>query len=285
LPLTSTKINSKVEYHCFPGFERDGPFERTCGQDGYWSGAEPKCLKPVPAFIPRNDISEGDRTSSFGRIGGNFDTIGETNNPGSSSNVGVYIGVALGLTVIVGLMFLGIYYYRRQKALANKPPAPYRDRNSNGVSGLGAFNGFSSTSIYHNGNPTNGLPAQPPTRTAGIMPHPPRQPMPPIQMYSMDESATSTPRHDEHRGPIYDTINDDSSAGSGYTRSHSGSGMSTSSTTFGPPLPAANGFSGFKGSNGSFVPHDYDIPEGSDHSSNSRPTIPVAAVTINGIAV
>jgi hypothetical protein len=65
--------------------------------------------------------------------------------------------------------------------------------------------------------------------------------MPPIQMYSLDESASSTPRNDDHRGPIYDTINDDSSAGSGYTRSQNGSDKGYP-TTFGPPLPAANGF-------------------------------------------
>ena len=108
-------------------------------------------------------------------------------------------------------------------------------------------------------------------------------------MYSMDESASSTPRHDDHRGPIYDTINDDSSAGSGYTRSQNGSehafgGVGSTPTTFGPPLPAANGY--YKGNNNSpFVPHDYDIPEGSDHGSSSRPTLAVASVTINGIAV
>ena len=108
--------------------------------------------------------------------------------------------------------------------------------------------------------------------------------MPPIQMYSLDESASSTPRHEDHRGPIYDTINDDSSAGSGYTRSQNGSengfGVGGTPTTFGPPLPAANGY--YK-SNAPFVPHDYDIPEGSDHSS--RPALSVASVTINGIAV
>jgi hypothetical protein len=113
--------------------------------------------------------------------------------------------------------------------------------------------------------------------------------MPPIQMYSMDESAASTPRHDDHRGPIYDTINDDSSAGSGYTRSQNGSehafGVGSTPTTFGPPLPAANGFYKGNSNNVPFVPHDYDVPEGSDHGSNSRPTLSVASVTINGIAV
>ncbi len=55
---SSTKIGGKVEYHCFPGFERDGPFQRTCGEDGYWSGKEPKCNKPIPVVITRNDIDE-----------------------------------------------------------------------------------------------------------------------------------------------------------------------------------------------------------------------------------
>lgn len=287
LPLGTTTIGSKAEYHCFPGFERDGPFERSCGEDGYWSGPEPKCIKPVPAFVPSNDLSEGDRSSTFGRIGTSINSIDDAKNEGGSSNVGLYIGIALGLTVVLGLLFLGIYYYRRQKQLANKPPAPYRDRNSNGIGGLASFNGFSGSGLYHNGTPSNGLQLP---RTAGIMPHPPRQQILPIQMYSMDEASNSISGLEDHRGPIYDTINDDSSAGSGYTRSHSGSengfGVSAASTTFGPPLPAANGYSGYKGSNESFIPHDYDIPEGSYMSSgSSRPTIPVASVTINGIAV
>ena len=39
-----------IEHHCLPGFERDGPFERVCLEDGYWSGVEPSCQKPRPVL-------------------------------------------------------------------------------------------------------------------------------------------------------------------------------------------------------------------------------------------
>jgi len=75
----------------------------------------------------------------------------------------------------------------------------------------------------------------------------------------------------------------------GYSRSQNGSDKGYNNhqpTTFGPPLPAANGYN-YKNSssNSNFVPHDYDIPEGSDSGTSSRPTLSVASVTINGIAV
>ena len=77
---------------------------------------------------------------------------------------------------------------------------------------------------------------------------------------------------------------------SGYSRSQNGSDKgggynNLQPTTFGPPLPAANGYYKGGGSNSNFVPHDYDIPEGSDSGTSSRPTLSVASVTINGIAV
>ena len=59
----------------------------------------------------------------------------------------MYIGVALGLIVIIGLLILGIYYFRKQRALANKPPAPYRDRNANGVSAIGGLHGYANTGL------------------------------------------------------------------------------------------------------------------------------------------
>ena len=52
----STVIGSTLEYHCFPGYERSGPFERTCLDDGYWSGREPSCSKPRPVLKPSVSI-------------------------------------------------------------------------------------------------------------------------------------------------------------------------------------------------------------------------------------
>ena len=105
---------------------------------------------------------------------------------------------------------------------------------------------------------------------------------------------------EDHRGPIYDTINDDSS-GSGYSRSHSGGGGGSDhggyapQSTFSPNNGAAGLGGGYPKANPGYS-HDYDIPEGSDHGSSSRsgsgsgPNAAangnsVGAVTINGIAV
>jgi uncharacterized iron-regulated membrane protein len=93
-------------------------------------------------IITTNDIQEDER-SSLGRAAGT--SLGEASPEGESSSVGMYIGVALGLIVILGLLILGIYYFRKQRALANKPPAPYRDRNSNGVSAIGGLHGYANT--------------------------------------------------------------------------------------------------------------------------------------------
>ena len=74
---------------------------------------------------------------------------GGTRNPEEAGGAGLYIGIALGLIVVVGLMILGIYFYRKQKAITSKPPpAPYRDRNANGIPGY--------TTALYNGGSSNG---------------------------------------------------------------------------------------------------------------------------------
>ena len=192
--------------------------------------------------------------------------------------------IILGLILAIGLMFIGVYFCRKQHALAAKPPAPYRDRNANG--GVSMVGGYASTGVYHTasngppqpGGPNGGLPP----RTAGINT---RAPPPPIQMYSMDEAAHSAssamvadlgPPTINNNGPapppIYDTINDDhSSGGSGYA--HSGSDRYTPSTF-------KNGGSSFHAYNNQGMNHDYDTPEGSGEAHKNS-----ATVTINGIAV
>ena len=189
----------------------------------------------------------------------------------------------VGLILAIGLMFIGVYFCRKQHALAAKPPAPYRDRNANG--GVSMVGGYASTGVYHtssNGPPQPGGNGGLPPRTAGINT---RAPPPPIQMYSMDEAAHSNgsamadlsgqPTINNNGpvspAPIYDTINDDhSSGGSGYA--HSGSDRYTPSTF-------KNGGSSFHAYNNSGMNHDYDTPEGSEPNKSSN------TVTINGIAV
>ena len=34
----STKYGSVAEYHCDPGYTREGPFQRECELSEYWSG-------------------------------------------------------------------------------------------------------------------------------------------------------------------------------------------------------------------------------------------------------
>ena len=42
----------------------------------------------------------------------------------------MWIGVALGLLVVLGLLVLGVYFYMKQRALQSTKPPPYsRDRD------------------------------------------------------------------------------------------------------------------------------------------------------------
>jgi len=215
-----------------------------------------------------------------------------------TSAVGTWIGVILGLLVVVGLLILGIYFYRKQRAIAAKPPAPYSSSgNGNENTSLEqighafatSFRAGSNRSDYmtagvygapalNNGNghhePANNAPRPqppplPPTgpRLGGIGQRPP----PPIQMYSMEDEST--------RGPIYDTINDDrSSGGSGYSSGGNGP------VPVAPPQPPST-----FGKPSNFGGHEYDVPEGSDGGRRGQPASrsasSVGAVTINGIAV
>jgi hypothetical protein len=269
----TTNIGSIVEYHCFPGYDREGDFQRVCLEDGYWSGPTPECNRPQPIAILSDNTVDGTHNVRAG--GRNAD-----DSLPEGSSVGLYIGIVLGLIVVIGLMVLGIYFYRKQRALATKPPAPYRDRNANGpggVSMVGGLNGYASTGVYHTAS--NGGPGVQPPRTASILGT--RVP-PPIQMYSMDDHPTGllglgggnlTGPTTNGTAPIYDTINDDHSSGgasAGYARS-GGSGSDRGAytpSTFKNGAPALNGA----------YSNDYDTPEGSD------PRV-INTVTINGIAV
>jgi len=121
-------------------------------------------------------------------------------------------------------------------------------------------------------------------------PHPVVQyyrPPPPIQMYSIEDT-------EDHRGPIYDTINDGDSGHSSYSRSNGSSdngGVPPAvvgaypRSTFGTPGVGGGGAI----HNGGFA-GDYDVPEGGDelrhHSAlAARNSAAIGTVTINGIAV
>lgn len=260
----TTTIGSTVEYHCFPGFERSGPFERTCYEDGYWSGKEPSCSKPRPITILSDNTVDGTKNVRAGSIS---EEVG-----GGSSSVGMWIGVALGLIVVIGLLILGVYFYRKQRSITSKP-APFRDRNSNGVSNGGGPtpNGtaaYTMSGIY----PVAGVSGVN-GRIGG------RPPPPPIQMYSMDDGGGLD---DPTRAPIYDTINDDSS-GSVYSQSNGSGGSNKGGGNYAPTSTFSPGQSNgyppppHRTVNGNGVVNEYDVPEGSE----GRP----AKVTINGIAV
>ena len=278
----TTTMSSIVEYHCFPGYDRDGPFERVCGEDGYWSGVEPSCQKPRPILpvITDNTIDGAENIRSGPAV---------TTDSEDTSSVGTWIGVALGLIVVIGLLVLGVYFYRKKRAMTSKPP-PYRDSRGPSVPTNGEYimssvyggvsNGSNGSMSNGNGTHVNGV--HPPT-----VPNLPnrigQRPPPPIQMYGMDDSGNAGGTED-HRGPIYDTINDDSS-GSGYSRSNPGSdkGHYAPTSTF---TPNGNGYPPQTGprTNGGFV-NEYDVPEGSEQQLSGSSRNSVGAVTINGIAV
>ncbi len=291
----STKIGARAEYHCFPSYEREGPFTRECLEDGFWSGREPECKRPRPKELPilRDNTVDGTTNVRAGSrpLGGGSGDATER----EASSVGTWIGVALGLIVVVGLLILGGYFYRKRRAIASKP-APYSGSSSSGhgPTSRGGPSDYLATGVY-GGSAASTSPSN------GALPAPPRigqRPPPPIQMYSMDDASSSTHLngggsngilHDgggglaaDARGPIYDTINDDSS-GSGYSRASSSNAASNShhhyggSSTFGaglPPVARTNG--GYS--------HEYDVPEGAEHLGGGGRG-PVGAVTINGIAV
>jgi hypothetical protein len=159
----STKFLSQAEYHCNPGFVRTGPFTRICEITGYWSGTDPSCRFPAaarPRNVPRREDNSGTSKVEEGE---------------ASSSAGVWIGIALGVIVILGLLVVGVYFYRKQQNLQTKPS---RDSNANGLGHLGIPSYVSQTFPDHHGA---------------------RPPPPSIQMYSMEEP-------EDPRGPIYDTI-------------------------------------------------------------------------------
>merc|ERR1711974_333281 len=171
-----------------------------------------------------------------------------------NSSIGVWIGVGLGLIAVIGLLVVGIYFYRKQMALQSKAT---RDSNANGLGVLG-------------------IPSYAVQSYSGQIG---TRPPPPIQMYSIDDSP------EDHRGPIYDTINDDNSSHSQSSYSHSNSGGSDntpySRSTFNPVTTGSDmGHYNNAGYN-----NDYDVPEGNDRQSPPKiktPTVPsnVGVVTI-----
>ena len=85
---SSTKYGALVEYLCFPGFTRDGPFQRRCEISGQWSGQDPVCY--VASRLPAPTSSEP--SNSLPRDGDNNVTGGNQDN--DNGNIGVWIGVA-----------------------------------------------------------------------------------------------------------------------------------------------------------------------------------------------
>jgi CUB/sushi domain-containing protein len=241
----STRLGSVVEYLCVPGYTREGPFQRTCEISGYWSGQDPKC------YIPR-------KLAVTPLVGGNSRPYQTGGSPSQgkdktdNSGIGVWIGVGLGLIVVIGLLVVGIYFYRKQMALQSKPT---RDSNANGLGVLGIPS-------YAVQSYSGQIGARPP---------------PPIQMYSIDDSP------EDHRGPIYDTINDDNSSHSQSTYSQS-SDSAYPRSTFTPGQGQNGSPPGAGGQANNGYANDYDVPEGNERPG-SRGNSSVGTVTINGIAV
>jgi len=245
----STLYGSVVEYLCVPGYTREGPFQRTCEITGYWSGQDPVCY--IPRKIPVKPLEPKSKPFE-GRS-----NVVPDNRDSDNSGVGVWIGVALGLIVVIGLLIVGIYFYRKQLALQTKPT---RDSNANGLGVLGVPS-YAATPY---GGPGAQIGARPP---------------PPIQMYSIDDTP------EDHRGPIYDTINDDNSS---HSQSSYSGGSDQGGTQSGYPRstfssPQSQGGQGL--ANGAYD-NNYDVPEGNERPGSRATSSPsVGTVTINGIAV
>ncbi len=147
----STKYGASVEYTCEPGYTREGPFKRVCEITGYWSGQDPVCYIPkraVAAVLPP--------TLTAGREdplrGGDGDESSRETAAAASSGVGVWIGVALGLVVVIGLMIVGIYFYKKQQLLHRKPPVAGRDNNNGGGGGLSGLVGLMPSFVTNHSN-------------------------------------------------------------------------------------------------------------------------------------
>jgi uncharacterized protein YneF (UPF0154 family) len=154
----STKYGSSVEYTCDPGYTREGPFKRTCEITGYWSGQDPVCYIPKKAVAAiatqAPSLAAAGDNENLLRFGGDEETA-----VAASSSVGVWIGVALGLIVVIGLMIVGIYFYKKQQMLHRKPPitaaALRADNNNLGGGGFGGFVGGLMPSFVANGGGRN----------------------------------------------------------------------------------------------------------------------------------
>ena len=62
--------------------------------------------------------------------------------------IGMWIGVALGLLVVLGLLVLGVYFYMKQRALQSTKPPPYsRDRDGSHVNFIRVFMALKQLSL------------------------------------------------------------------------------------------------------------------------------------------
>ena len=233
------------------------------------------------------------------------------------------------MIVVIGLLILGIYFYRKQRAITAKPPlAPYRDRNANGISMASAINGYTTSGVYHSAS--SGVSSTTAVAGVGGAPGLPGQrPPPPIQMYSMADDSSNGLMNgsngginnhlhtEDHRGPIYDTINDDSSGGgSGVIGNYGGSTTHSSASDHGSAIPSylqtqqqstfspVNNNHGYNmnshlhgggnptsnGKSNHGYNHDYDVPEGSESGMSGggqggmgRPPLPSPMQQGNGV--
>ena len=153
----STKFGASVEYTCDPGYTREGPFKRVCELNGYWSGQDPVCYIPkkaVAALVPSKSSSIGGSANDNLLLRSGVTDDDEETAVASTSSVGVWIGVALGLIVVIGLLIVGIYFYKKQQMLHRKPPiaaALRADNNNMGGGGFGGFVGGLMPSFVANG--------------------------------------------------------------------------------------------------------------------------------------
>ncbi len=114
----------------------------------------------LTAFFQDDNTVDGTKNVRAGSRGSNR-SDGEEGGEDTSS-VGTWIGVVLGLIVVIGLLVLGVYFYRKQRAIATKPPPYVNNQVAVGINNGHAAGGrsdYAVSGVYgagSNGGSVNG---------------------------------------------------------------------------------------------------------------------------------
>ncbi|KAK8721900.1 hypothetical protein OTU49_012628 [Cherax quadricarinatus] len=114
---------SVVEYHCLPKYVLDGPFTRSCTDQGLWAGVAPRCSLDTKDYgIFEDNTVDGTSNSARGGPPGSLE---------EASNTGLYVGLAVGLIAVVAVALLFAFLKaRQQKVKEEEAPTTLKPRNT-----------------------------------------------------------------------------------------------------------------------------------------------------------